>query len=189
MAPCHPLFLTFSVAVPYPCVQSPALVGYPETEPIHMRSPKGPPSRIYTASCPGSADPDLFSPPRHHLLIIYCPILCSRTPILTMSTNETSTAANATKPTPSRKLSVDLQTVETLEKRLTQRPDKKDLVDRNILKDDKIAPSLQAAKEKLERSQLEDKLGHALQQRPKREELEQQGILKPDASTPTTASA
>lgn len=106
-----------------------------------------------------------------------------------MSTNETSTAANATKPTPSRKLSVDLQTVETLEKRLTQRPDKKDLVDRNILKDDKIAPSLQAAKEKLERSQLEDKLGHALQQRPKREELEQQGILKPDASTPTTASA
>ncbi|EKM54350.1 uncharacterized protein PHACADRAFT_55046, partial [Phanerochaete carnosa HHB-10118-sp] len=78
---------------------------------------------------------------------------------------------------PERKPSVDPHTAEALEKHLSQRPDKKDLVGRNILKDDKVAPSLQAAKEKLERSQLEDKLGHALLQRPKREELEQQGIL------------
>ncbi|GJE94891.1 RPEL repeat protein [Phanerochaete sordida] len=106
-----------------------------------------------------------------------------------MSSAETGTATDATKPTPTRKGSIDVQTVESLEKRLNQRPEKKDLVDRNILKDDKVAPSLQAAKEKLERSQLEDKLGHALVQRPKREELEQQGILQPDASTPATASA
>ncbi|KAJ3733662.1 hypothetical protein DFJ43DRAFT_1153260 [Lentinula guzmanii] len=44
--------------------------------------------------------------------------------------------------------------------------------------DDKgIAPSLIAAKEKLQRSQLEDKLGQALQQRPKPEELVKEGIL------------
>lgn len=45
-----------------------------------------------------------------------------------------STATDATKPTPSRKLSIDLQTAENLEKRLNQRPDKKNLIDRNILK-------------------------------------------------------
>ncbi|KIP06593.1 hypothetical protein PHLGIDRAFT_19408 [Phlebiopsis gigantea 11061_1 CR5-6] len=99
------------------------------------------------------------------------------------------TAANATRPTPQRKLSVDPQTAESLERRLTFRPDKQDLVERNILKDDKVAPSLQAARDKLQRSQLEDKLGHALLQRPKREELEQEGILKPDSTIQTAASA
>ena len=104
-----------------------------------------------------------------------------------------------------------------LEKNLAQRPDKKDLIDRNILKgacslcfgcgrrlrgtvgwtvtDDSVAPALQAAKERLQRSQLEvgayrggwrallmasaeqDKLEHALQARPKPEELVKKGIL------------
>ncbi|KAK0212987.1 hypothetical protein DFS33DRAFT_86599 [Desarmillaria ectypa] len=84
-----------------------------------------------------------------------------------------------------------------LEKRLSERPDKNELVERNILKgtsivasdvflspteyrlsDDKgIAPALVAAKEKLQRSQLEDILDHALQQRPKVEELVKGGIL------------
>ncbi|KAJ4498306.1 hypothetical protein C8R41DRAFT_878000 [Lentinula lateritia] len=77
-----------------------------------------------------------------------------------------------------RSNSFDQETVNKLEKRLSQRPEKTDLVDRNILKDDKgIAPSLVAAKEKLQRSQLEDKLGQALQQRPKPEELVKEGIL------------
>ena len=65
--------------------------------------------------------------------------------------------------------------------------------------DDSVAPALQAAKERLQRSQLEvssglvshanessvlsgcrvqDKLGHALQARPKPEELVKEGILK-----------
>ncbi|KAK0241936.1 hypothetical protein EDD85DRAFT_421163 [Armillaria nabsnona] len=68
--------------------------------------------------------------------------------------------------------------MQNLEKRLSERPDKNELVERNILKDDKgIAPALVAAKEKLQRSQLEDKLDHALQQRPKAEELVKGGIL------------
>lgn len=68
--------------------------------------------------------------------------------------------------------------MQNLEKRLSERPDKNELVERNILKDDKgIAPALVAAKEKLQRSQLEDKLDHALQQRPKVEELVKGGIL------------
>lgn len=79
---------------------------------------------------------------------------------------------------PARKPSVDPQTAEKLEKHLNQRPEKHDLVERNILKDDHVAPSLQAAKEKLQRSQLEDKLEHALQQRPRPEELVKEGILK-----------
>ncbi|KAJ3868548.1 hypothetical protein EV359DRAFT_32010 [Lentinula novae-zelandiae] len=99
-------------------------------------------------------------------------------------------------PAAERSNSFDQETVNKLEKRLSQRPEKTDLVDRNILKgtvvlttyftidlnptftDDKgIAPSLVAAKEKLQRSQLEDKLGQALQQRPKPEELVKEGIL------------
>ncbi|KAF5389407.1 hypothetical protein D9757_004316 [Collybiopsis confluens] len=77
-----------------------------------------------------------------------------------------------------RSNSLDQGTVTKLEKHLTQRPEKTDLVERNILKDDKgIAPGLVAAKEKLQRSQLEDKLGQALQQRPKPEELVKEGIL------------
>ncbi|KAF8348094.1 hypothetical protein F5887DRAFT_952094 [Amanita rubescens] len=65
-----------------------------------------------------------------------------------------------------------------LEQQLNQRPDKKELIERNILKDDKgIAPSLIAAREQLQRSRLEDSLDAALQHRPKPEELVKQGIL------------
>ncbi|KAJ4468200.1 hypothetical protein J3R30DRAFT_3228766, partial [Lentinula aciculospora] len=77
-----------------------------------------------------------------------------------------------------RSNSLDQDTIQKLEKRLSQRPEKTNLVDRNILKDDKgIAPSLVAAREKLQRSQLEDKLALALQQRPKPEEVVKEGIL------------
>ncbi|KAJ7188403.1 hypothetical protein C8R46DRAFT_1205557 [Mycena filopes] len=41
-----------------------------------------------------------------------------------------------------------------------------------------VAPSLVAAKEKLQRSQLEDQLSTAIAKRPAREELEEKGILK-----------
>lgn len=44
------------------------------------------------------------------------------------------TADNATKPVPQRKMSFDPQTTETLERRLVQRPEKQELVERNILK-------------------------------------------------------
>ncbi|KAL0580347.1 hypothetical protein V5O48_001684 [Marasmius crinis-equi] len=92
-------------------------------------------------------------------------------------------------PQPNRQQSLDQGTLEKLEKRISERPDKKDLVDRNILKDDKgIAPALVQAKIQLQRSQLEDKLDHALQQRPKPEELVKDGILHADEAPPAAAS-
>ncbi|THH16581.1 hypothetical protein EW146_g4082 [Bondarzewia mesenterica] len=97
-----------------------------------------------------------------------------------MSTTETAAAMSNEKYRPARKLSLDEPTVQQLEKRLGQRPDKQELQDRNILKEDNVAPALQAAKERLQRSQLENKLGHALQQRPKPEELVKGGILNED---------
>ncbi|KAK2467779.1 hypothetical protein APHAL10511_000074 [Amanita phalloides] len=76
---------------------------------------------------------------------------------------------------------LDEAAVLKLEKQLNERPDKQELIERNILKDDKgIAPSLIAAREKLQRSRLEDTLDHALQRRPTVEELVKQGILEDD---------
>ncbi len=50
-------------------------------------------------------------------------------------TNATAPTQDATaRPTPTRKLSIDPQAVEVLEKRLNLRPDKNDLIERNILK-------------------------------------------------------
>ncbi|CAE6536114.1 unnamed protein product [Rhizoctonia solani] len=72
-----------------------------------------------------------------------------------------------------------------LEKSLKERPEKQDLVDRNILKDSKVAPSLQAAQDKLQRAQLEDKLDKALGSRPKPEELVDHGILTKDEVPPS----
>ncbi|KZV81102.1 hypothetical protein EXIGLDRAFT_392495 [Exidia glandulosa HHB12029] len=72
-----------------------------------------------------------------------------------------------------------------LERALSDRPDKQELVDRNILKDTTVAPALQAAQDKLQRSQLEDKLDQALQHRPKPEELIKDGILTPDEAPPS----
>ncbi|KAF8070264.1 hypothetical protein FPV67DRAFT_1486758 [Lyophyllum atratum] len=71
---------------------------------------------------------------------------------------------------PIRKASVDEGTRQQLERRL----------------DDKgVAPRLIAAREKLERSQLENKLDHALQQRPKAEELVKGGILTAEEAPPS----
>jgi len=91
------------------------------------------------------------------------------------------------RPTPVRQPSLDPATVNVLEKKLQQRPEKDELVNRNILKEGKVAPALQAAKERLERSQLEDKLETALKSRPKQEELVKDGILLPEEA-PTTSS-
>jgi len=85
---------------------------------------------------------------------------------------------------PQRKVSVDEATLQTLEKRLKARPDKADLVDRNILKDDQgVSPAIIAAREQLKRSQLEDKLEHAIQHRPKAEDLVKEGILNGNCAT------
>jgi len=69
---------------------------------------------------------------------------------------------------------------EKLDKLLTSRPDRKELVEKNILKNSNVAPSLQAKQAELERSQLENKLDQKLQARPSPEELVKEGILKKD---------
>ncbi|EJD02987.1 uncharacterized protein FOMMEDRAFT_44663, partial [Fomitiporia mediterranea MF3/22] len=76
-----------------------------------------------------------------------------------------------------RHSSFDEEAVKNLEKQLAKRPEKSELVEKNILKDDRVAPALQAAREQLEKSKLQDKLGQALQHRPKPEELVKEGIL------------
>ncbi|KAA1472777.1 hypothetical protein DENSPDRAFT_839140 [Dentipellis sp. KUC8613] len=98
-----------------------------------------------------------------------------------MSTAAAAAASTGTAPRPPRRSStLDESTVQALEKHIGQRPDKQELQERNILKQDNVAPALQAAKEKLQRSQLEDKLDQKLQQRPKPEELVKDGILSAD---------
>lgn len=81
-------------------------------------------------------------------------------------------SALAMPPMPRRTSSLDPQVSTKVERHLQQRPAKEELVERNILKgksllchrrhnvemcstDDSVAPSLQAAREKLQRSQLE----------------------------------
>jgi len=86
--------------------------------------------------------------------------------------------------TPVRKATLDSETFTKLDKAFGDRPEKSDLIERNILKDDKIAPALQAAREQLQRSQLEDKLDHALQHRPEPSQLVKEGILKGDEAPP-----
>ncbi|PAV18669.1 rpel repeat protein [Pyrrhoderma noxium] len=79
-----------------------------------------------------------------------------------------------------RHSSFDENTRRSLEKQLANRPEKSELVERNILKDDRVAPSLQAAREQLEKHQLQDKMGQALLHRPKPEDLVKEGILLPE---------
>ncbi|KAG8953527.1 hypothetical protein FRC04_002369 [Tulasnella sp. 424] len=67
-----------------------------------------------------------------------------------------------------------------LERKLSLRPEREELVERNILKNTSVAPSLQAAQADLERAQLEDKLEQKLQARPKPDELVKEGILNAD---------
>jgi len=95
------------------------------------------------------------------------------------------TDAVTEKPKPVRRSTLDQNTVEKLDKAISHRPEKQDLVDKNILKDDKVAPALQAAKEQLQRAQLEDKIDHGLQNRPKPDDLVKKGILQPDEAPPS----
>ncbi|KAG9112303.1 hypothetical protein FRC07_007935, partial [Ceratobasidium sp. 392] len=96
------------------------------------------------------------------------------------NTDETSTPQAKPDETPLSPTTAEAKL--KLERSLKERPEKKELVDRNILKGEYIISfaTLQAAQERLQRAQLEDKLGHALQSRPKPEELVNGGILKKD---------
>ncbi|KAH9176667.1 hypothetical protein EDB89DRAFT_88247 [Lactarius sanguifluus] len=96
------------------------------------------------------------------------------------STDATVIAEGTSVPRPARQNSLSSETLQALEKRLSQRPDRQELQDRNILKEGNVAPALQAARDQLQRSQLEDKLDQKLLHRPKPEELVKSGILQAD---------
>jgi len=101
------------------------------------------------------------------------------------STDATTIAEGTSGPVPVsrgpvRQSSLSTETLEALEKRLSQRPERQELQDRNILKEGNVAPAIQAARDQLQRSQLEDKLDQKLLQRPKPEELVKSGILQAD---------
>jgi len=68
----------------------------------------------------------------------------------------------------------------SLERKLSLRPDRSELVEKNILKNSNAAPSLQAAQAELARARLEDQLESKLQARPTPEELVKEGILSKD---------
>ncbi|KAL3469365.1 hypothetical protein BJX99DRAFT_241510 [Aspergillus californicus] len=77
---------------------------------------------------------------------------------------------------------------DSLERHLMTRPDPQDLKDRHILLDTSVAPSLQAARAKLDRQQLSDNLKKNLEQRPEREELVDRQILRSDEQAPISSS-
>ncbi|CEP17226.1 hypothetical protein [Parasitella parasitica] len=65
-----------------------------------------------------------------------------------------------------------------LEEQLAHRPDIQDLVDRNIIKDPKIAPAIQQQREELGKAKIADNLRHKIDHRPTPEELAEKNILK-----------
>jgi len=72
------------------------------------------------------------------------------------------------------------ETRKAMERKLSLRPERNELVEKNILKNTSVAPSLQAAQAELERAQLEDQLESKLQRRPTVDELVKEGILNAD---------
>jgi len=72
------------------------------------------------------------------------------------------------------------ETRKTMERKLSLRPERNELVEKGILKNTNVAPSLQAAQAELEKAQLENALQAKLQKRPTADELVKEGILTAD---------
>ncbi|KAG0052082.1 hypothetical protein BGZ83_003015 [Gryganskiella cystojenkinii] len=66
---------------------------------------------------------------------------------------------------------------EELDRFLKERPNQQELVNKNILKDPKIAPALQVHAEELKRAKLETALAHKIESRPSVAELMNHNIL------------
>ncbi|KOS23416.1 MKL/myocardin-like protein 2 [Escovopsis weberi] len=72
----------------------------------------------------------------------------------------------------------------SLSNHLAHRPDRSELIDRNILINSKAAPSLQAHQKELQKHMLEDKLNEKISHRPAPEELLKTGVLHEDPRSP-----
>ncbi|KAF8977483.1 hypothetical protein BGZ46_007351, partial [Entomortierella lignicola] len=70
-----------------------------------------------------------------------------------------------------------VKAAEGLDKFLQGRPAPEELVEKNILKDPKLAPSLQSQAEELKKAQLEDTLNNKLEHRPPVSELVEHNII------------
>jgi len=77
------------------------------------------------------------------------------------------------------------QATDSLKKGLEKRPEKEELIGRNILPDSTAAPSLQEKQRELEKHMRADSLEQKIQQRPKPGELVKEGILDEDPTSPT----
>ncbi|TPX07243.1 uncharacterized protein E0L32_010837 [Thyridium curvatum] len=72
----------------------------------------------------------------------------------------------------------------SLEQHLQHRPDRSELVERNILPASTAAPGLQAHQKELERSMRADTLNEKIAHRPSPEELLKKGVLDEDPRSP-----
>ncbi|KAF7547445.1 hypothetical protein G7Z17_g7718 [Cylindrodendrum hubeiense] len=68
----------------------------------------------------------------------------------------------------------------SLENHLIHRPERAELVDKNILPASTAAPGLQAHQKELQKHMLEDKLNDKISHRPAPEELIKEGVLLND---------
>ncbi|KAM3578899.1 hypothetical protein VKS41_008692 [Umbelopsis sp. WA50703] len=73
---------------------------------------------------------------------------------------------------------------EKLDAFLSHRPEQQELVEKNILKDPKVAPSLQQQREELAKKQIQDSLRHKIDSRPTKEDLVEHNILKNTSAAP-----
>ncbi|KAG9506931.1 hypothetical protein J7337_000475 [Fusarium musae] len=71
----------------------------------------------------------------------------------------------------------------SLEAHLKHRPERSELVDKNILPASTAAPGLQAHQKELEKHMLEDKLNDKISHRPDPEDLIKEGVLHDDPRT------
>ncbi|RCI11939.1 hypothetical protein L249_4606, partial [Ophiocordyceps polyrhachis-furcata BCC 54312] len=71
----------------------------------------------------------------------------------------------------------------SLENHLMHRPNRSELVDKNILPASSAAPGLQAHQRELERNMLENKLNDKISHRPDPGELIKEGVLREDPRT------
>jgi len=74
--------------------------------------------------------------------------------------------------------------LDTLEKRLAQRPDAQDLKNRHILLATSAAPGIQAAQHELEKQKIQDSLRKGLEHRPERDALIERNILPDSTAAP-----
>ncbi|KAM4058036.1 RPEL repeat domain-containing protein [Hirsutella rhossiliensis] len=98
-------------------------------------------------------------------------------------TESTETHPPAVDETPISPIRPDHGRKNSLENHLMHRPNRSELVDKNILPESSAAPSIQAHQRELQRNMLEDKLNDKISHRPDPEKLVKEGVLRNDPRT------